>query len=130
MPASSKTWLLIGTVFGGLAVMLGAFGAHALKDIEPRQLANWETAARYQIYHGLALMVVGLLVAGRDSRLIHVGGACMVAGTIIFSGCLYLLVLTGQRWLGAVVPIGGTLMIVGWVCVAIGVGVQRAAPGL
>jgi uncharacterized membrane protein YgdD (TMEM256/DUF423 family) len=132
--ARYKVWLVLGAMLGCLAVVLGAFGAHGLEgalesqrstgdglseaDIA-RQLANWETAARYQMYHALALFGVGLLAARRCSVSIHVAGASMTLGTLIFSGCLYALVLTGQRWLGAVVPIGGVLMIVGWVCLGI-----------
>ena len=79
-----------------------------------KQLANWETAARYQMYHALALLAVGWVAWRSCSAAIHVAGAAMTLGTLIFSGCLYALVISGERWLGAVVPIGGLLMIVGW----------------
>jgi uncharacterized membrane protein YgdD (TMEM256/DUF423 family) len=123
-----QTWLVIGALLGGLGVICGAFGAHGLEaslgagvssEAGRDQLANWETAARYQIYHALALLGVGLLAARRASPAVHAAGAAMTLGTLIFSGCLYALVLTGQRWLGAVVPIGGGLLIVGWICLAV-----------
>jgi uncharacterized membrane protein YgdD (TMEM256/DUF423 family) len=129
-----QIWLLLGAVLGCLGVILGAFGAHGLEDAllsqrlaEMRertpvmtaadiqhQMANWETAARYQMFHALALLAVGFLAWRRCSAVIHVAGGAMTLGTLLFSGCLYALVLSGERWLGAVVPIGGALMIVGW----------------
>jgi len=122
-------WLFIGTLLGGLAVATGAFGAHGLKArfaadgaldaTDEQRLANWETAARYQMYHALALMTVGLLAAREPSAFLNVAGASFTLGTIIFSGCLYALVLTGERRLGAIVPVGGGLLIAGWVSLAI-----------
>src|SRR5947207_13699059 len=120
--SSSNTWLIIAALLGGLAVVCGAFGAHALKarfTADHPMLANWETAARYQMYHALALLAVGLLAVGNPSRLLNLAGLCMTLGIVIFSGCLYALVLTGQRWLGAIVPLGGLLLILGWVLLAI-----------
>jgi uncharacterized membrane protein YgdD (TMEM256/DUF423 family) len=118
----SHTWLFIAALLGGLAVACGAFGAHGLKArfaVDDPMLANWETAARYQMYHALALLAVGLLAARSPSRLLNLTGLSMTLGTLIFSGCLYALVLTGERRLGAVVPLGGVLLIVGWVFLAI-----------
>jgi uncharacterized membrane protein YgdD (TMEM256/DUF423 family) len=118
--SGAHTWLLIAALLGGLAVACGAFGAHGLKDrFAPADLANWETAARYQMYHALALLAVGLLAARSPSRLLNLAGLSMTLGTLIFSGCLYALVLTGERRLGAVVPLGGVLLIVGWIFLAI-----------
>ncbi len=120
--SSSNAWLVIAAVLGGLAVALGAFGAHGLKARFPADdpmLANWETAARYQMYHALALLAVDLLAARASGRLLNIAGLSMTLGTVIFSGCLYALVLTGERRLGAIVPIGGALMIVGWVFLAV-----------
>ena len=115
-----KLWLVTGAVFGALSVACGAFGAHGLKQsLNREQLEIWETAARYQMYQGLGLLAVGLLAMRHCRAPIHCAGATMAVGSLIFSGCLYALVLTGQRWLGAVVPIGGVLMIVGWICLAI-----------
>jgi uncharacterized membrane protein YgdD (TMEM256/DUF423 family) len=132
-----KLWLLTGALLGCLSVVLGAFGAHGLEgalkeqaasdvaslsEVEiAKKLANWETAARYQMYHALALLGVGLLAARRCGLSINLAGAAMTLGTLIFSGCLYVLVLTGEKWLGAVVPIGGLLMIVGWALLAVAI---------
>ncbi len=127
-PARLNPWLFTAALLGGLAVAAGAFGAHALKQrftrttdaaAAERSLANWETAARYQMHHALALLAVGLIAVQRPSHLLNAAGAAMTLGAVIFSGCLYALVLTGQRWLGAVVPIGGVLLIVGWVLLAV-----------
>lgn len=124
-----KIWLLVGSVLGMLAVALGAFGAHRLKSLLEgqglagheldRQLAPWNTAAQYQMFHALALLAIGLLAARRCGLAIHLAGTAMTLGTLIFSGCLYALVLSGQKMLGWIVPIGGTLLIVGWVCLAV-----------
>lgn len=125
-----KLWLLLGAILGGLAVAAGAFGAHGLDSHfgesgitaeEQRLIEVWETAARYQMYHALALLAVGWMTARHCTRTINVAGTAMTAGTLIFSGCLYALVLTGVKVLGAIVPIGGALMIVGWICLAIAV---------
>jgi len=130
-----KLWLVLGALLGCLAVILGAFGAHGLEgalekavtlgtfsDAEiAKKLANWETAARYQMYHALALVGVGLLASRRCGRAINLAGAAFTLGVFIFSGCLYTLVLTGQKWLGAIVPIGGALLIAGWICLAVAV---------
>jgi uncharacterized membrane protein YgdD (TMEM256/DUF423 family) len=133
MAASAfKTWLFLGSLLGAAAVAAGAFGAHYLKNVlkaDAQQLANWETAARYQMYAALALLVIGLLAGRQPSALLNGAGGSMTLGTLIFSGCLYLLVLTGQRWLGAVVPIGGTLLIIGWLCLAAAAWRASPAPG-
>jgi uncharacterized membrane protein YgdD (TMEM256/DUF423 family) len=130
--SSSNIWLLTAALLGGLAVAFGAFGAHGLESRlkEPdgsitvdaqRSIANWETAARYQMYQALAVLAIGCLLNQRRSVLLPTAAALMTAGTLIFSGCLYALVLTGQRFLGAIVPIGGVLMLVGWLLLAIAV---------
>jgi uncharacterized membrane protein YgdD (TMEM256/DUF423 family) len=129
MTDPSRMWLLIGAVLGGSAVACGAFGAHGLKShfakqgleasVVEQRLANWETAARYQMYHALALIAVGLVARGSSARAIGLAGGSFTLGTLIFSGCLYAMVLTGHRWLGAVVPIGGVLLILGWVFLAV-----------
>ena len=125
----ARLWLICGAVLGAFGIAIGAFGAHWLRDAvkewtsdpleQARTLEVWETAVRYQVYQSLALLVVGLLVLQRGSGLFHAAGLLMLGGTVIFSGCLYLLVLTGLKWLGAVVPIGGSLMIFGWLVLAI-----------
>lgn len=111
-----RIFLLAGSLLGGLGVALGAFGAHGLKGrLSPEDLAIFETGVRYQMYHALAL----LAVAYAAHRWPEAGSAAwagwlMLAGTLIFSGTLYLLVLSGLRWLGAITPIGGVLLILGW----------------
>lgn len=104
----------LGALLGGLAVALGAFGAHALRArLEPRDLEIFETAVRYQMYHALALFAAAWLL---DRGIAQASGAAwgFTIGTLIFSGSLYLMVATGMRWLGAITPIGGVAMIVGW----------------
>jgi len=136
-----QIWLLTGAVLAGLAVAMGAFGAHGLKSaLKDRQrldssftaeaAANlqgtWHTGAEYQMVHALGLFAVGFVACRRCGLTIHLAGTAMTLGTLIFSGCLYALVLTGQTWLGGVVPIGGVLMIVGWVLLAVAIaGLER-----
>ena len=111
----ARTAATIGALFAGLAVAAGAFGAHALRNrLEPRDLEIFETAARYQMYHGLALLVAAWLI---DRGIAQAGLAAwgFTIGTLIFSGSLYLMVFTGMRWLGAITPIGGVAMLAGWI---------------
>jgi uncharacterized membrane protein YgdD (TMEM256/DUF423 family) len=130
-----NVWLVVAALLGGFSVALGAFGAHGLESRlkEPdgsisaegqRKMANWETAARYQMYHALAILAIGCLLNQRRSALLQAAAAAMTAGTLIFSGCLYALVLTGHRFLGAVVPIGGVLMLLGWALLFVAVARQ------
>ncbi len=112
-----KIFVLLGSLFGLLAVATGAFGAHALGDkVEPRMLEVWETAAQYQMYHALALFAAAWLVYQTQSTVALVAGWSFVAGILVFSGSLYLLVLTGVSRLGAVTPVGGLSLMVGWLC--------------
>ncbi|HRK01483.1 MAG TPA: DUF423 domain-containing protein [Oligoflexia bacterium] len=111
-------WILvIGSIFGFLSVALGAFGAHALRTrLEPRMLEVFETAVRYQMFHALALVAVGLAAAtGKTKELYLMGPAvCWVLGVLVFGGSLYALVLTGIKVFGAITPIGGVLYLAGW----------------
>ncbi len=108
-----------GAIIMALAVALGAFGAHGLQKMtDARGLANWETAARYQALHGLGLLILALAYNRYSTGAFTWTALCFILGTIIFSGSLYVLVLTGQKWLGAITPIGGTLFIVGWALMA------------
>ena len=117
-----KTFLIFATVFGGLSVALGAFGAHSLRDlVTEARLGNFETAARYQMYHALALFAVVGLMRWTPSPLLGWAGWLLIAGVLLFSGSLYLLVFTDKTWLGAVAPIGGAAMIGGWVLMLIAV---------
>ncbi len=100
----------VGAAFAGLAVALGAFAAHALKShVNENELQIFETAVRYQMYHGLGLMILAL--APKDFAN---AARALTLGTIIFSGSLYVLVFSGIKWLGAITPIGGLLLIIGW----------------
>ncbi len=113
---------VIGAVLGAVGVAMGAFGAHMLKDrVEPRMLDIWSTATQYQLWHALAVVAVALLIAreGGDSTAARVAGGAFIFGVLVFSGSLFLLVLTGKTWLGAITPIGGTALIVGWVALAL-----------
>ena len=116
-----KTFLLWGAIFGGLAVALGAFGAHALSGrLSAGDLNTFETAVRYQFYHALALVGVALVLARwPQAGAAVLAGWLFVAGVVIFSGSLYALVFSGVRWLGAITPIGGVAMIAGWVSLAV-----------
>jgi len=108
-----------GAILMGLAVTLGAFGAHGLKDYtDAAGLATWETAVRYQALHGLALLILSLAVNWFSVRSFNIVYFCFLFGVLVFSGSLYILVLSGIKWLGAITPIGGVLMIVGWVVTA------------
>lgn len=113
----SKLFLLLGSILGGTGVMIGAFGAHGLKKMltANNQLANFETAVKYQFYHAFALIVTGLIILHLKDKMLDYAGYCFFAGTIIFSGSLYILALTGITKLGAITPIGGLLMIIGWI---------------
>ena len=114
-----KTLLILGALNGALAVTLGAFGAHGLKArVDAALLDTWATASEYHFLHALALLLVGVLAKLFASPGIVTAGWVMFAGMLIFSGSLYLLVLTGQRWLGAITPIGGTALIVAWLMLA------------
>ncbi len=114
-----RIFLMFGAIAGATGVAAGAFGAHALRDkLEPRMLDVFETGARYQMYHALALLAIGLIANRWPSTLITSAGWLMMAGTLFFSGSLYAMAFTGVRALGAITPIGGVCFIAGWVCVA------------
>jgi len=107
----------LGSSFALLAVVAGAFGAHALKQrISAEMLTTFEIAVRYQMYHALGLIAVSWASSQWDSRLLLPAGWLFVIGILIFSGSLYILSLTGMRWLGAITPIGGLALIAGWAC--------------
>lgn len=111
----STVWLAFSAAYGLLGVVLGAFGAHALRArLSPDLLAVWHTAVEYQFYHALALGLTGLLLRGNSDRLLDAAGGCFALGVLVFSGSLYALVLSGVKVLGAVTPIGGLLLIIGW----------------
>lgn len=141
-------WFVCGALLAALGVVNGALAAHGLRDnlqkvyadVPPEKLPegglghliakrvdDYDTGARYQMYHALGLMLIGAVAGRRPSRLWSAAGVCFFFGILLFSGCLYALVWTNKTILGAVVPIGGTLFIVGWVLTAIG-GMKLAEP--
>lgn len=116
-----KTFFAIACILGGLAVALGAFGAHALDGrVEPRLIEVFETGVRYHFYHALALVVVVVGInLWPDSTLPVIAGWLFLVGIAIFSGSLYLMTFTGKSWLGAITPIGGVAFIAGWICLTL-----------
>jgi uncharacterized membrane protein YgdD (TMEM256/DUF423 family) len=122
MNPTAKLFLSMGAISGALAVMIGAFGAHGLKDrLTEEMLAIYKTGVEYHFFHTLALLIVGLVALHHKSAWLNVSGWSMIAGIVIFSGSLYALSISGIRVLGAITPIGGLLFIVGWVLLAIAV---------
>lgn len=125
---SSKKMLLIGAILGAVAVSLGAFGAHLLPDFLKtqnlttdlflRRLDNWETASQYLMYHALAVVACGLLAHVRPCLALSIAAWFFLLGALLFSGLLYALVLTNNAFLGRIVPLGGLLMIFGWISLA------------
>jgi uncharacterized membrane protein YgdD (TMEM256/DUF423 family) len=114
-----KLLLAAGAVSALISVAAGAFGAHGLKGrLSEYHLGVFETAARYQMYHALALVLIGVLAAGRPSGALSIAGGSMIAGTLIFSGSLYVLALTDMKWLGAITPLGGLAFMIGWALLA------------
>ena len=117
----AQTFWWLGCLFGFVGVGAGAFGAHALRARVPADLlAVFETGARYQMYHALALLAVALVASRAPSGAVHTAGWLFVAGIVIFSGSLYALALSGVRVLGAITPIGGVCFLAGWIALAIG----------
>jgi uncharacterized membrane protein YgdD (TMEM256/DUF423 family) len=118
----TRFFLATGAVLAGLAVAAGAFGAHGLEGrVTPDRLQTFRTAVSYQMYHALGLLVVGWAAAQGWGAAVHWSGYCFVGGILIFSGSLYLLVLTDTSWLGAITPLGGVAFIAGWLLLAWGV---------
>ena len=134
MTTDARFWMRTGAVLGGLGVILGALAAHGLEGrllelyggkvkmlmgteipAPQKYLADFKTAAEYQMYHALAILAVGLLPGTASQKSANVAGWCFLLGTILFSGSLYVLVLTGQTKLGMITPIGGVLFVVGWI---------------
>jgi uncharacterized membrane protein YgdD (TMEM256/DUF423 family) len=134
-----KLWIVLGIVISGLAVVSGAYGAHGLdkllqQKLEANQQAasdpalsleklghNYEVAVRYQMFHGLALLAIGILAAMWPSRWWDVAGGLILVGVLIFCGGLYILVFTLDKSWGARVPFGGLAMILGWLAAAVAI---------
>lgn len=122
--AIARRALVAGCLLGGIAVAAGAFGAHGLKATltATGQAENWETACRYAMFHALALVAVGLFASSARPAaggLVTAAACCFLLGTLVFSGCLAALALSGLKILGAIVPVGGLLLIVGWTLFAV-----------
>ncbi len=108
-------WMAIGAGNGLFAVAAGAFGAHALKSkLDAASLNTFEVGVRYQMYHALALLAVAWVVSTNPSRAANASGYCFLIGTVLFSGSIYGLALTPWRWLGPITPLGGTVLMAGW----------------
>jgi len=111
-----KTILMTASVLLALAVALGAFGAHGLKSqLSTGMMQTYKTGVEYHFYHALGLLFIGILAVSFPSELIKWSAILMVAGIILFSGSLYVLVLTDIKWLGAITPLGGLSLIAGWI---------------
>ena len=121
----TRFWIFLGAISAALAVGLGAFGAHGLDELLAerhsgdaellaKRMDNWKTAALYQMHHSIGLILVGLVALARPGKWLVVAGLCFIVGILVFSGLLYVLVLTDVRVLGAIVPIGGVAYILGW----------------
>ena len=141
---ASSRWLLLGAIFGGLAVALGAFAAHGLDKVFVEKYAgqtrvvagetvplsrkflnDFKTGAEYQMSHSLALLAVGILASRRASRRLSMAGVAFTIGILLFSGSLYALTLTGVTKWGMVTPIGGVAFLAGWLLLAIEAAVGR-----
>jgi uncharacterized membrane protein YgdD (TMEM256/DUF423 family) len=117
----SRLFLVIGAVFGFLGVAAGAFAAHGLREVIPPDLLTvFETGARYQMYHALALLAVAWVSSEVPSRWILASGWLFVVGTVLFSGSLYALAFTYNARLGLITPFGGVAFMAGWLCLGIG----------
>jgi uncharacterized membrane protein YgdD (TMEM256/DUF423 family) len=119
----SRHLIVIAGIFGLLAVVIGAFGAHGLKNrLAPDLMSAYQTGVQYHFYHALALLACGILMrTGIDNSAMRISGYAFIAGIILFSGSLYVLAVTGLRWLGAITPLGGVAFIAGWLFLILGV---------
>lgn len=137
-PADGTRWIRVGAVLAGLAVAMGAFAAHGLDTVLPemylvqtkivagetvpaarKYLADFRTAAEYQMSHALGILLLGLMMERNPCGRLRVAAWCLLLGIVLFSGSLYVLVLTGRTWLGAITPFGGVLFLIGWFYMAL-----------
>ena len=120
MLAGARLIVLVAALFGALGIVLGAFGAHGLRQrLTPELLALWQTAVQYHVWHALAMLAVGLLAQQLpQQRWLRAAAALVFAGIVLFSGSLYALALGAPRLLGAMAPLGGLALIAGWLCLA------------
>lgn len=118
----SKVFAIFGASLAALGVLIGAFGAHALKErLNPESLAIFEVGVRYQMYHALGLFAIAWFSQHYSSKLFSMSGWLMIAGILFFSGSLYLLSLTSIKAFGAVTPIGGVFFLIAWILLGVGV---------
>ncbi|GGF53246.1 DUF423 domain-containing protein [Alteromonas lipolytica] len=116
-----RMYLLVGALLALLGVMLGAFGAHGLKNVlTDSALSTFEIGVRYQMYHALAIILLGGLSAHIASSWCRRAAVFFIIGCVLFSGSIYLLALTGQKWLGPITPLGGLCFMLGWVSLVLG----------
>lgn len=114
-----RMFFVVGALFAFMGVAAGAFGAHGLKShLSAEMLSVFEVGVRYQMYHAFALIAAAWAQSKWPSALVMTGGWLFVVGTILFSGSLYLLSITGMKWLGMITPMGGVAFLAGWVCLA------------
>lgn len=120
MPAIARILLVTGAIAAAVAVVLGAFGAHALKArLDAGMLSIWQTGVQYHFWHALGILLVGTLAVHQPQNgWLPWSGALLAIGIVVFSGTLYLLALGAPRWLGAVTPVGGVAFILGWLALA------------
>jgi uncharacterized membrane protein YgdD (TMEM256/DUF423 family) len=115
-----RTFLLVGGLAGFIGVTLGAFGAHGLRGrLSPEMLAAFETGVRYQMYHAVAILIVGLMLGRLGGWLPSAAGWFFTAGIILFSGSLYLIALAGATRVAFITPIGGVVLLAGWACLVL-----------
>lgn len=122
-----RKMLILGAIFAGLAVGIGAFGAHALKETLGSYHTTFETGVQYQMFHATAILIVGLLLGKIDNGLLRAAGYLFATGIILFSGSLYVLSITKITVLGAITPLGGVAFITGWICFIIAVAKYKPA---
>ena len=116
---TDRIFFALGGISGFISVAAGAFGAHALRSrVTPEYLSVFETGARYQMYHALALLAVAWAISRGAGSTAQWAGWLFLIGTLMFSGSLYGLALTGIRWIGAITPLGGVAFLAGWLCLA------------
>ena len=118
--ATRSSWIAVGALNAAIAVGAGAFAAHGLRDrLDARALEVFETGARYQMYHALAIVLAGVIASATSVRGAQAAAAIFQVGIVLFSGSLYALALTGTRGLGAITPIGGLAFLAGWIWLAV-----------
>jgi uncharacterized membrane protein YgdD (TMEM256/DUF423 family) len=132
-----KGFLIIASVLGGLSVVLGAFGAHALKQIvPPESVVTFETGVRYQFYHTFALLAVAILFDAFPGKWLTSAGWLFITGIVLFSGSLYILTAlkasnsVGLKGIGIITPVGGLFFIAGWLCLLIGIITSNSSKSL